>query len=220
LITLLFDLDGTLTDPRQGIVESIRHALLTMGVESPPDDRLERYIGPPLADTFAELLPDPSATSIGEAIAHYRERFGDRGWRENRVYPGVPDLLDASKARGWRCVLATSKPTVYAERIVRHFRLRPFLDAVYGSELDGRLGTKTELIAHIVRTEPLETQRSVMVGDRRHDVEGALANGIPTVGVSYGYGSREELDAAGARWLCDEPAAVIGTLETHFALET
>jgi phosphoglycolate phosphatase len=132
----------------------------------------------------------------------------------------VPDLLDASKARGWRCVLATSKPTVYAERIVRHFRLRPFLDAVYGSELDGRLGTKTELIAHIVRTEPLETQRSVMVGDRRHDVEGALANGIPTVGVSYGYGSREELDAAGARWLCDEPAAVIGTLETHFALET
>ena len=220
MFTALFDLDGTLTDPREGIVGSIRHALVSMGVESPPDDRLERYIGPPLAHTFAELRPEPSTRSVDDAIAHYRDRFGERGWHENEVYPGVPALLSGLRSRGWRCLLATSKPTVYAERIVQYFDLHPLLDAIYGSELDGRLGTKTELLGHITREEGLATGRTVMVGDRRHDVEGALANDIPALGVTYGYGSRDELLSAGARWLCDEPSAVMQTLEHHFARES
>lgn len=208
--TLLLDLDGTLTDPRDGIVGSMRHALVALGAPAPPDAELLRFIGPPLSHAFAELLDCArDAARVAAAIEHYRERFDARGWRENRVYAGVPELLDAARGAGWRCLVATSKPSVFAERIAVHFGLRERLDGVYGSELDGRRNEKPELLAHILAAEKLDARRSVMVGDRRHDVAGALANRVASVGVLWGYGSREELAAAGAHALCDQPAELL-----------
>jgi phosphoglycolate phosphatase len=208
--SLLLDLDGTLTDPRDGIVGSIRHALEALGAPAPPDADLARYIGPPLSHAFAELLGCArDAAHVVTAIERYRERFDARGWRENRVYAGVPELLDAACDAGWRCLVATSKPRVFAERIAAHFGLGERLDGVYGSELDGRLNEKPELLAHILTMEKLDARCSVMVGDRRHDVAGARANRVASVGVLWGYGSREELAGAGADALCEEPGELL-----------
>lgn len=207
--TLLLDLDGTLTDPRDGIVASIRYALECLGEAPPPDGALERFIGPPLAASFTELLgTSPGDERIDLAISRYRERFAARGWRENRVYPGIPELLDALRGRGWRCVVATSKPGLFAERIALHFDLRRRLDGVYGSELDGRRGEKPELLAHVLETEAVSARRAIMLGDRRHDVLGARANGMRSIGAAWGYGSRSELEAAGADRVCASPAEV------------
>ena len=216
--TLLFDLDGTLTDSREGIVACIGHALECLGEEPPPDATLDRFIGPPLEDGFAQLLGVPRESHrVGQAVARYRERFDERGWRENRVYPGVPELLEAVRERGWRCFVATSKPTVFARRILSHFGLRERLDGVYGSDLDGRLGSKPELVAHVLASEALAPQRAVMVGDRRHDVEGARANGVASIGVLWGYGSRAELESAGADRVCEDPSELLDALDSFSA---
>jgi phosphoglycolate phosphatase len=210
---LLLDLDGTLTDPRDGITRSLAHAFDALGAPVPDDATLARCIGPPLREAFAELLPDPSPERIETAIAHYRERFDRIGWRENRVYDDVLPFLDALRARGVRTLLATSKPTVFAQRIARHFGFEPALDAIYGSELDGRLGVKAELVAHVLAQERLAPARTVMLGDRRHDVEGARANGLRSLGVTYGYGDRAELAAAGATWICDDLREALAVLD-------
>jgi phosphoglycolate phosphatase len=208
--TLLLDLDGTLTDPHDGIVGCMRHALEALGVEPPPDAELARYIGPPLPHGFAALLGVPrDAPRVADAVGHYRERFDARGWRENRVYPEVPAFLDAARGAGWRCLVATSKPGVFAERIALHFGLRERLDGVYGSELDGRRGEKPELLAHVLEVERLDPRATVMVGDRRHDVLGARAHRLGSVGVLWGYGSREELLEAGAHALCAHPGELL-----------
>ena len=214
LLTRLLDLDGTLTDPHDGIVGSIRHALRCLGEDLPPDARLARYIGPTLAESFGELLGvSRDSERVALAIAHYRERFSDRGWRENRVYPRVPGFLDTAGARGWRRVIATSKPRVFAERIAVHFDLRRRLDAIYGSKLDGRLGAKPELVAHVLASESVPPEQAVMIGDRRHDVEGARANGLASIGVTWGYASPEELETAGASYLCDDVDSVLEALD-------
>jgi len=210
---LLLDLDGTLTDPRDGITRSLAHALEALGAPIPDGATLARCIGPPLRNAFAALLPDPSPERIELAIARYRERFDRIGWRENRVYGDVPRFLDALRARGVRTLLATSKPTVFAVRIARHFGFEPALDAIYGSELDGRLGDKAELLAHVLAQERLSPARAVMLGDRRHDVEGARANGLRSLGVTYGFGDRAELSAAGATWICDDLREALAVLD-------
>jgi phosphoglycolate phosphatase len=213
--SLLLDLDGTLTDPREGITRSLAHALDALAAPVPDDATLARCIGPPLREAFAGLLPDPSPERIELAIARYRERFDRVGWRENRVYDDVPPFLDALRARGVRALLATSKPQIFALRIARHFGFEPALDAIYGSELDGRLDHKAELVAHVLARERLAPDRTVMLGDRRHDVEGARANGLRSLGVTYGYGDREELSAAGATWICDDLREALRVLDAE-----
>jgi phosphoglycolate phosphatase len=215
--TVLLDLDGTLTDPREGIVGCIRHALVGLGHTPPPDGILARYIGPPLADTFRELLGDPGEESVARAIELYRERFGPTGLFENRVYPGIPELLSGLTERGLRAAIATSKPAVYAERIAVHFGLRERLHAVYGSELDGRRVHKRDLLAHALDAAGVSAAETVMVGDRHLDVAGAAANGIDTIGVTWGYGTRAELREAGARWVCDAPDEVVAIIDDRFA---
>jgi phosphoglycolate phosphatase len=216
--TLLLDLDGTLTDPCEGIVGSIRHALVALGVTPPADADLLRCIGPPLAHSFSELLGCArDAARVASAIGHYRERFDARGWRENLVYPDILPALDAARQAGWRCLVATSKPTLFAERIASHFGLRERLDGVYGSSFDGRHSEKPELLAHILEVEQLDPQRTVMVGDRRHDVEGARANGVACIGVLWGYGSRDELVQAGAHLLCDAPGELLAAATSLLA---
>jgi phosphoglycolate phosphatase len=198
LMHLLFDLDGTLTDPFVGITTCIRFALTALGRPAPPADELRWCIGPPLKQSLATLLGAGHAHLADEALAKYRERFGSVGLFENTLYPAVPGVLEALKADGHLLRVATSKPRIYATRIVEHFGLLPFFESVEGSELDGRHVDKGPLIAHILETHGLAPGDVLMIGDREHDVAGARANGVAAIGVLWGYGSRAELEGAGA----------------------
>jgi len=201
---LLFDLDGTLTDPKQGIVACIRYALSRMDIEIAPDIKLESYIGPPLRDTFRLLCGDDC--DVEAAVGYYRERFSTVGLFENQVYDGIPLCLEQLRDRVKTIHLATSKPRIYAEQIIQHFGLERYFDVIYGSELDGRLDDKTELINHILKREKLNAANTVMIGDRSFDVVGARNNNVRAIGVLWGYGSEAELDLAGAHRVCSHPA--------------
>jgi phosphoglycolate phosphatase len=205
-MNILFDLDGTLTDPRVGIIACIQHAMISMGQVPPVARELERFIGPPLQESFASLPGIDSKEKVARAVAFYRERFAQTGMFENTVYPDIPQTLDELASRGATLYVATSKPTVYAERIVEHFGLGRYFRRVYGSELDGTRSNKAELIAHLLDAESISRASAVMIGDRSHDMVGAQANGVFAVGVLWGYGSRAELLGAGAARVCERPA--------------
>ena len=205
---LLVDLDGTLTDPAEGIVGSFRDALKAMGRPAPPAEDLTWIIGPPLRRSFADRLGGPEAAE--KALKFYRARYETTGLFEAVVYEGAPEALAALKSNGVRLILCTSKPVVYARRILERFDLARFFDAAYGAELDGRFDDKGDLIAHILADERLEPQACAMLGDRKHDVIGAARNGVPTIGALWGYGGEAELRAAGAALLCATPAEVPG----------
>lgn len=208
-MNVLLDLDGTLTNPREGILACLRHALHSIGFEPPGDRELERFIGPPLQDSLASLLDPKNKEQVSEAIAFYRERFVTTGMFENTVYPGIREALFTLRDRGATLYVATSKPHVFAERIIEHFGLSGFFRSIYGAELDGTRSNKIELIAHLLQAESLPREATVMVGDRSHDVTGAVANGVRPIGVLWGFGSREELAAAGAKVLCEQPAMLV-----------
>lgn len=182
-MNVLFDLDGTLTNPKLGIVGCIRHALTALGRD--PDDypNLERFIGPPLLPTFAELLGNE--TEAPSALQLYRERFSSVGLYENEVYEGIERSLSELSEAGCTLMVATSKPQVYAVKIIQHFGLDSYFQQVYGSELDGRLSDKTELISSILTHEGLERASTVMIGDRSHDIVGAKGNRLRSVGVLW-----------------------------------
>ena len=202
---LLFDLDGTLTDPRVGMVRSIRFALDRLARPCPSDDVLASFVGPPLRGTFAVLLDTEDRARIEEAMSLYRERYADVGLFENCVYDGVPEMLEAARGAASALFIATSKPAVYADRIVKHFGLDHHFAGVYGAELDGRFDHKTDLLAHVVITERVAPETAVMVGDRASDVLAARTNGIRSIGVLWGYGSEQELVGAGPEALCASP---------------
>jgi phosphoglycolate phosphatase len=205
---VLFDLDGTLTDPKAGITRSIQHALRKRGRPVPHADALEGLIGPPLEHSFRSHFAMTPAEAR-QAVEDYREYFADTGLFENAVYPGIPELLASLRAEGVRLALATSKPTVFAERILAHFALAEHFDQVVGSHLDGRRVEKHELIADALSTlSGVARERAVHVGDRRHDVEGARANGIDVIAVGWGYGTRAELEAARPTALAESVGAL------------
>lgn len=210
--TLLFDLDGTLTDNYAGITRSIRYALSGLDGPAVDDGTLQHCIGPPLRKTFARLLATEDPHRIEHALARYRERYAVEGWRENEVYPGIDETLAALAGRGHRMYLCTSKPKVYAERIVAHFGLAGYLDAVYGAELDPRMDDKANLMAELLACQRLDTPRCVMIGDRAQDIIAANANGVRALGVLWGYGSADELRGAGARDLLDAPAQLLAAV--------
>jgi phosphoglycolate phosphatase len=211
---VLFDLDGTLTDPKPGITACIRHALTTLGRRAPPADELLWCIGPPLVTTFATLLATDEPALVARAVAVYRERFGAVGMFENAVYPGIHDAVAAVRAAGHATYVATSKPHVYAREIVAHFGLAPLFDDVYGSELDGTRVDKGELIAHALTTQGLDPARAVMIGDREHDAIGARRCGVRMIGVTYGYGTEAELRAHGAMLIAPGPEAIPALVAT------
>jgi phosphoglycolate phosphatase len=193
MATLLFDLDGTLTNPAPGITRSIAYALEKLGHPIPDQATLESFIGPPLRATFGALLATNAAEPIEVAIRLYRERFADVGLFENSPYPGIGDLLRALMEGGKKAVVATSKPHVYAKRIVEHFGFTPFIAGVYGPELDGTNDSK----AMIVRLACQDFgDATTMVGDRAVDIAAGQAMGLRTVAVTYGFGSVAELTAA------------------------
>jgi phosphoglycolate phosphatase len=203
-----FDLDGTLTDPYEGITNCILYALDELGYPHPDDDYLHDCIGPPLWDTFPEMVGEELTP---KAVALYRERFVDIGWQENKPYDGVLDMLDAVASSGHILLVATAKPHMHAARIIDHFGMGDFIHNVYGSELDGTRATKTELLSFAIDRNP-GAQRHFMVGDRRHDLIGAVANNMIPIGVAYGYGSIEELEQAGASQIAMSPAELPGLL--------
>jgi phosphoglycolate phosphatase len=204
---ICFDLDGTLTDPKLGITRSIQYALSTLGYATPSEDELRWCIGPPLRTSLKKLLSDDNLIEI--ALSLYRERFSDIGIYENNVYIGVEDTLAALVKSGRRLFVATSKPSVYAERIVDHFKMAAYFERVFGSELDGRRSDKTELLSHAIEATGVDPLQAIMIGDRSHDMIGAKNNGMMALGVLYGYGSKEELIEAGAQHVCATPQDIL-----------
>ena len=207
-VHVYFDLDGTLTDPYEGITNCILYAVDALGFERPADGWLRRAIGPPLWDTFPVLV---GADLTPRAVELYRERFDDIGWQENTPYEGIRDALHDVQKSGARMFVATSKPHAAARRIVEHFRMAEFFDAVYGSELDGTRSDKAELLQYAIQNQSTAAYR-FMVGDRMHDIVGAQANGVTPIGVSYGYGGVDELHAAGAVAVVDSPRGIPAVL--------
>ena len=199
---LLFDLDGTLTDPKEGIVKSLRYATAKLGLPDLPEAEIVRFIGPPLQEIFSELLGADKDDRIQEGIELYRERFSVKGLFENQKYEGIDAVLAELTSAERRLWVVTSKPRVYADQIIRHFGLSPFFQDVYGPELDGTLRDKAELIAHVLQSEKIPKNDVLMIGDRFYDVIGATANGVKAVGVLWGYGSEAELVKAGAWKIC------------------
>ena len=208
MITNVFlDLDGTLTDPATGITNCIAYALTRVDVAAPSPNDLHFAIGPPLRGSFETLLKTNDTVLIEQAMVLYRERFAETGLFENIVYNGVPEMLADLKMRNYRLLLATAKPHVYARRILAHFNLATPFDGIYGSELDGTRQHKGDLLRYLLERENIDPSSAVMIGDRHHDIDAALANGCRAIGVTYGYGSANELVHADR--LCDSPADIV-----------
>jgi len=218
LCHVLFDLDGTLTDSKPGIVNSVRYAIgrfnETTGAKLATPQSLNFMLGPPLRESFVGLAGEADADRL---LAFYRERYEPLGMLENSVYPGIPAALDALAMLGCRLFVATSKPEAYARRIIDHFGLTRFFVAVHGAESDGTRTDKGELIAHVLRRHVIDPRLAAMIGDRRHDAIGARAAGVWAIGALWGYGSREELSEAGADPLLVSPNEIPKALEKRFA---
>ena len=205
---MFFDLDGTLSDPSDGITRCIQHALQRLGRPYPPKAELVQFIGPPLRWTFPHLLGSEDKDLIDRAVALYRERYGDVGLFENVVYPGVPELLERLQGEGHSLYVVTSKPTVYSDRIIERFGFDRYFLKVFGPQLDGRFDEKSELIEHILHELSLDPGRTVMIGDRARDIESGQAHGTLTIGVTYGFGSEAELAAAEPDEICHSPGEI------------
>ena len=212
---LLFDLDGTLTDPGEGIVGSARYAFERLGLEPPSGDVVAPFIGPPLRGMFATLLAHSAPDRVEDAVLYYRERYREVGIFETEMYRGVPEMLREMRPLVSRVYLATSKPWMFAERILEHLGLASFFDGVYGPELDGSFDDKAKLIARMLERERFRAADAVMIGDRAADVVAALANGLEPLGVLWGYGSEEELRGAGVRAVCPTPEALVRAIEAR-----
>lgn len=201
---LLFDLDGTLTDPKEGICTCVQYALASFGIQEPDLDKLEPFIGPPLKESFMHFY-DMNEEQAQAAVEKYRERFRDTGIFENKLYDGIPQMLRTLNSKGMFLAVASSKPTVFVERILEHFGIRSYFKVVVGSELDGTRTEKNEVVEEALRQlfgdAPVEKNKVYMIGDRRFDIEGAKAQGVDSVGVTYGYGGMEELREARADYI-------------------
>ena len=201
---ILFDLDGTLTDPKIGITTCVQYALHKMGIEEPDPDRLEPFIGPPLIDSFREFYGMNEEEAV-RAVEYYRERFSTVGLFENEVYSGIPELLARLKKDGRKLAIASSKPTVYVKKILEYFSIYEYFDIIVGSELDGTRCRKEEVVEEALEQlsadDKFRKRDAVMIGDRKFDIEGAKAHQIPSIGVNYGYAADNELVEAGADYV-------------------
>ncbi len=198
-----FDLDGTLTDSADGIVNSVIYALKSFGIEETDREALRSFVGPPLKDSFMERYGF-SPEKAEEALNRFRERFTTIGIFENSLYPGIPKVLSAIRERGDRVILATSKPEVFAKRILDHFDLTQYFDHICGANLDeSNRVEKEEVLQYALEKSGADPKASYMIGDRKYDMEAGRKLGFSTVGVLYGYGSREELETAGADVICE-----------------
>ncbi len=213
---VLFDLDGTLTDPKVGITLSVQYALNKMGIQEEDPDSLTPFIGPPLLSSFKELYHMNDEEAI-QAIWYYRERFSTTGLYENKVYPGIRELLATLKNQGRKLIVATSKPTEFSIQILEHFDLKQFFTSIVGSNLDGSRTEKSDVIEFALAGENIsDLSKVVMIGDRKYDITGAKKNNIDVIAVTYGYGSYQELVDADPNYIVssvDELTSRLGCKE-------
>lgn len=189
---ILFDLDGTLTDPSEGILNCIEYALDKFSAEKPPRESMKKYIGPSLWDSFKELLNTDDHELATKAVLTYRERFSTVGKLENKPYEGIYETLESLKSKNYDLYICTSKPGVFARQIAEHFEFSKYFNNIYGSNLDGTLIDKTELINHILTSEQISPKSASMIGDRKYDITGAKNNSVTPFAVSYGFGTPDE----------------------------
>ena len=202
---ILFDLDGTLTDSKEGIFNCFRHAFNALGVEVPDDSTMRSFLGPPLTESFERILGDGERAAEGVRI--YRERYSTVGLFENRPYEGIAETLGELRGRGYILAVATSKPEPFSKRILERFGLIGYFSTVTGCGLDGSLNTKTEVIEETLRRLGVKDRNeAVMVGDRMHDIIGAREAGLGCIGAGWGFGERSELEEYGALCIADSPA--------------
>lgn len=200
---ILFDLDGTLTDSADGIINSVLHALKKAGIEEDDREKLKAFVGPPLKASFMKYY-GMTAEEAEAMIPLYREYFSVQGWKENSVYEGIPEVLQKLKAAGKTLIVATSKPETFARKIMEFFELDQYFTYIGGSSMDGRISSKDQVIDYVLDVIGRDHMNEmIMVGDREHDVIGAKQNDLPCLGVLYGYGDREELKQAGAAMICE-----------------
>lgn len=205
----LFDLDGTLTDPKEGITRSVQYALRFFGIEEPDLTKLEVFIGPPLKDSFMEFY-NLSREQAGKAVEVYRERFAPVGVLENKIYPGMERMLAGLYEKGIHLAVASSKPHVFVQQILKHFDIGKYFEVIVGSELDGRRTDKEEVVLEALRQlgilsmkEEERHRRCAMIGDRKFDIQGAKAHGLTAVGVRFGYAGEGELEKEGAEYIAE-----------------
>lgn len=209
---ILFDLDGTLTDPEIGITNGIMYALKKFGIEANDRKELHCFIGPPLVDAFMKYYGF-SESDAKQAVAYYREFFRETGIYENRVFEGIKEVLETLKEKGKAMILATSKPQEFAEIVLNYFDLMQYFDCVVGATFDGTLNYKADVIkVALERGKVDDINSAVMIGDRYHDIEGAKENNLKSIGVLYGFGDREELEQAGADYIVETPTELLEIL--------
>lgn len=200
---ILFDLDGTLTDPGEGITNSVAHSLKKYGIDVEDKTSLYKFIGPPLHESY-EVYYGFSREEALKAVDYYREYYRVKGIYENKVYDGIENMLETLYKSGKKIILATSKPEVFAKEILRHFGLSKYFTYVAGANLDGTMTDKAEVVEYALTEGGVNDRSSaVMIGDRKHDIIGAKKNGIDSIGVLFGYGSRVELETAGADYIAE-----------------
>ena len=210
--TILFDLDGTLTNPALGITNYLAYALEKFNIEVTDKKELYRFIGPPLQDSFENFYHFSKEDSL-KAVDFYRDYFRHKGLYENEVYQGIPDLLERLTAQGKKLLVATSKPEEFARQILKHFELFDYFDLVAGASMDGSRRLKGDVIAHALTSAQVsDLSAAIMIGDREHDIMGAKKNGLDAIGVLYGFGNREELKKAGATYIATNVEELQGRL--------
>lgn len=205
---LFFDLDGTLTDSFEGIANGILYALDKLGIRGYSASDMNPFVGPPIHETFA-LLTDNDKTRTAEGVRLYREYYAEKGWAQNAVYDGIADTLSALKDMGKIMAVATSKPEPFAVKIVEKFGLSKYFEFTAGASFDTSRAQKSDVLLYAVDKLNANKPRSVMIGDRKHDVLGAKTVGLDCIGVLYGYGDRAELTSAGAKFIAEKPTDII-----------
>ena len=209
---VFFDLDGTLTDSAEGITKSVAYALEKFGIIVSDLSKLNRFVGPPLKEAFMRFYGLSQNDAI-KAVEYYRERFRDVGIFENKVYDGIPQLLEKLNDADCKLIIATSKPEVFANRILEHFNLTKYFSVITGATLDGKISSKTEVLKYaFTLLGDIEKKHAIMIGDRYHDIDGARDIGIDSIGVLYGYGNLDELEKSGATFIAETPDKICDIL--------
>ncbi|WP_271495216.1 HAD family hydrolase [Enterococcus sp. 5H] len=210
--SILFDLDGTITNSAEGIIQAVLFAVKQLGLKTPNEEQLYSFIGPPLADSF-EKLYGLNDQEVEKAVAYYREYYQKKGIFESHVYKGIPEVLASLKEKGCQLYLATSKPEIYAKQILNHFNLTHYFKGIYGASLDGKRSKKGDVIQYALKeANILNLKETIMIGDRSHDILGAKENDLASIGVLYGFGNQSELEIAGASYIVSTPTEIISLL--------
>ena len=208
LTNIFFDLDGTLTDSKEGIVKCMHYALDKLNCPCPAEFEDDRFIGPPLRVTFKKFFNTDDEILIEKAVSLYRERFSTIGLFENKVYSGIPEMLSSLHKKSFKLYVVTSKAKIYADRIIEHFQLSTWFNDVYGSDLGGRFDNKADLITFILNNRKLRVEETVMIGDKKEDIMAGKANRTRTIGVTYGYGTKGEISDAAPDYICGSPSEI------------